>query len=73
MKTESTEEFLARGGKITHCPPGVPKDLYGLKYRGLFGGAKAFSAGLAKRNDSGSGDLFNLVAVPFVKGHKVKG
>jgi len=43
-------EFFARGGSVTRCRPGTPKDLYGLKFRGLFGGKRSYAAGVLYRS-----------------------
>lgn len=68
-KTAETlvKEFLARGGAVKKCRPGTPKDLYGLKFRGLFGGRRAYVAGLKYRSECAPGELFgdgSLVARP---------
>lgn len=60
-------DYLARGGRVTKCRPGTPKDLYGLKFRGLFGGKRSYEAGLLYRSKSALGELFekgSLVARP---------
>jgi hypothetical protein len=75
MADEATKliaDFLARGGAVTRCRPGTPKNLYGLKYRGLFGGRRSYVAGLLRRSESSPNELFergSLVARPStVKG-----
>jgi hypothetical protein len=59
MNVESMiADFLSNGGRITHCKPGMPKDLRRLKRSGwLFGGKRTYVATLANR---GRGDeLYN--------------
>lgn len=61
------KEFLAHGGAVKKCRPGTPKDLYGLKFRGLFGGRRSYVAGLSYRSECAQGELFgagSLVARP---------
>jgi hypothetical protein len=74
LKTETTEAFLARGGKITICPPANAKGLASIRYYGLFGGKRAYAAGLARRAATGdsSDKMFTSISVPFVKGLAVK-
>ncbi len=74
LKTETTAEFLARGGKITHCPPGNAKGLAAIRYYGLFGGKRVYAAGLSRRASSGKGNasMYTSISVPFVKGIPVK-
>jgi hypothetical protein len=60
-------EFFARGGIVKRCRPGTPKDLYGLKFRGLFGGRRNYESGLLYRSKSAVGELFekgSIVARP---------
>jgi hypothetical protein len=69
MKTpeQLVQDFLARGGAVKRCRPGTPKDLYGLKFRGLFGGRRSYVAGVQYRSECSKGELFgrgSLVARP---------
>jgi hypothetical protein len=60
-------EFLIKGGTITKCRPGTPKDLYGLRYRGIMGGRRNYVAGILRRSESSPNELFergSLVARP---------
>lgn len=56
-------EFFARGGSVTRCRPGTPKDLYGLKFRGLFGGKRSYESGLIYRSRHATGELFEKGSV----------
>ena len=38
LRTETVEEYLARGGKITVCPPGARSD--DVEYKFKYGAAK---------------------------------
>lgn len=60
-------EFFAHGGAVKRCRPGTPKDLYGLKFRGLFGGKRSYESGLLYRSKYAAGELFekgSIVARP---------
>jgi len=60
-------EFFARGGTVKRCRPGTPKDLYGLKFHGLFGGKRSYESGLLYRSKCAVGELFekgSIVARP---------
>lgn len=59
MKTpeQLVQEFLARGGSVKRCRPGTPKDLYGLKFRGLFGGRRNYAAGVLYRSKCANSDM----------------
>jgi hypothetical protein len=49
---DALKEYLAKGGKITKCKPGVPKDLARMKRQyGLFGGQRRYKASVALRVD----------------------
>ena len=59
-------EFRARGGVVTKCRPGTPKDLQRMKSTGwLFGGKRTFVATMHKRQDSSRGQMFDALAKPM--------
>lgn len=66
-------EFLARGGTVTQCRKGTPKDLQRMKSSGwLFGGKRTFVATMHKRQDSAQGEMFGgVVAKPMARGNRL--
>jgi len=73
VTSKEMTEFFAKGGEIKKLRPGTARGVRDLKYRGgMFGGKRAYVAGIAYRQKSATGDIFGSVSVPFVKGMSVK-
>ena len=66
-------DFLARGGSITKCRKGTPKDLQRMKSSGwLFGGKRTYVATMHKRQDSAKGQMFDgVIAKPMARGNRL--